>query len=368
MSEHDDLSRALPDAPPPRPAQRRAAIEKAMARFDGTEAPTPARAKASRGPSGWRWPQLTALTTAALVGAVTVSLLNSGDYREAPLPRSPASQQAEEAEQTASVNTPPPALREFAPAKPAAVPTAPTAEPTLERVPQVAATPVAPRATEAAAPSPPPAAYAPPPPPPPPAPAQSAQSAPRASADAVAAEDIGALPDSEGIIVTGARTREASRRVPPPPEPVLKARAGTKRGDWNACTIEDPARSLTACRLTVDPAAPGNKGRADAQIADGLIQAWAGDARGAAAAFDRAVNISGKSSLAYLNRGLARERSGDMRGALADLNKAVRLSPKSARAYYHRSLVRERNGDGNGARADARRALALDPGYRVVIR
>jgi hypothetical protein len=215
--------------------------------------------------------------------------------------------------------------------------------------------------------------YSAPPPPPPSgapstAPAPAAQSAARASVDGVIAADVGAFPDEEVVVSgTGAARPSRARSGSPSTEASLQAHAATIRGDWNACTIADPARNLIVCRAVVDPAAPGSKGRADAQIADGLNRAWAGDARGAAAAFDRAIDLAGKSSLAYLNRGLVRERSGDLRGALADLNKAVRLSPRSARAYYHRSLVRERSGDSSGARADAKRALALDPTYQVVI-
>lgn len=183
-----------------------------------------------------------------------------------------------------------------------------------------------------------------------------------------AAPDTGTLPETNEIVVTGARTAPAPKGRPQSEERALKARAAADRGDWNACTIDDPAHSLAACRAVIDPAAPGDEGRADAQIADGLNRAWAGDVRGAIAGFDKAITFAGKSPLAFLNRGLARARSGDVRGGLADLDRAVRLSSRSARAYYHRSLVRERAGNASGARADAKRALALDPAYGAVIR
>lgn len=370
MSERDALSLGLPDAPPPRPAQRRAAIDRALARFDGQEAATLASAGGSRGGLRWLWPQFSAAATVVLVGVVSLSLLNSGEYREASLPRRPASAATE---RTAPSQAPRQALRE-------AVPTAPAAVLPSERVSAAPSAPVVQRPAKAVAP---PAALvaeaisrvpgvsyapAPPAPPPPPAPAPPTQSVDRENVDSIVANDIGALPDAERIVVTGARTQGAAQARSWSDELLPKARGTTDRGDWNACTIDDPARSLSACRMMVDPATPGDEGRADAQIADGLSHAWGEDARGAAAAFDRAIDLTGRSWVAFLNRGLIRERSGNRRGALADLDRAVRLSPRSASAYYHRSLVRERSGDRSGARADARRALALDPAYRAVIR
>ncbi|MGK6356551.1 tetratricopeptide repeat protein [Sphingomonas sp. DT-207] len=360
MNERGDLPRALPDAPPPRPAQRRAAIEKAMARFDGREIETPAHAEAPRARSRLRWPQLSALATAALVGVVSVSLWNSSDYHGAPPPRSSAPAVEEQAAAPAEAPAP---VRELVPEEPAPAVVAPS----LKRGPGIPAAPVTQRAAEAVAPPAPAAVEVSAPPPPPPAPPPPASAA-RARGETVVAEDIGSFPDADGIVVTGTRMRGAFRAQSQPDEPMPQARVASGRGDWNACTIDDPARSLAACRSVVDPAAPGKAGRADAQIADGLTRAWAGDHDGAIAAFDRAIDLAGKSSFAYLNRGLVRERSGDVRGALGDLDKAVRLSPQSARVYYHRSLVRERRGDTGGARADAKRAVALDPAYRAVIR
>ena len=49
----DDLARQLPDPPPPRPAARRAALDAAMARFDGVEAPAPPR-RQPPARVGWR--------------------------------------------------------------------------------------------------------------------------------------------------------------------------------------------------------------------------------------------------------------------------------------------------------------------------
>jgi tetratricopeptide (TPR) repeat protein len=178
-------------------------------------------------------------------------------------------------------------------------------------------------------------------------------------------QDRAAASFGDDIVVTGSRTQAPPRRAE---RARLRAVPTPSRGVWNACTIDDPARSLTACRAAVDPAAADRAGRADAQLADGLNRAWAGDLRGATAAFDRAVDLDRGSARAFLNRGLARARGGDERGALADLDRAVRLAPGSAQPLYQRSVVRERRGDASGARKDAERALAIDPSYRAVIR
>lgn len=178
-------------------------------------------------------------------------------------------------------------------------------------------------------------------------------------------QDRAASSYRDEIVVTGARAAAPPLRAE---RAQLRAVPAPSRGDWNACTIDDPARSLTACRTAVDPAAAGRAGRADAQLADGLNRAWAGDLRGATSAFDRAVDLDRGSARSFLNRGLARARAGDQRGALADLDRAVRLAPGSAQPLYQRSLVRARRGDASGARKDAERALAIDPSYRAVIR
>jgi tetratricopeptide (TPR) repeat protein len=135
------------------------------------------------------------------------------------------------------------------------------------------------------------------------------------------------------------------------------------RGDWNACTVEDPSRDLNGCRALVDPAASGASGRAAAHLADGLSLAWKGELVPAIRAFDRAIAIAPRSSFAYLNRGLAHRLSGNEGRALADLDQAVRHAPRSARAYYHRSLLLRRKGDLARARADEARAVELDSRY-----
>jgi tetratricopeptide (TPR) repeat protein len=158
---------------------------------------------------------------------------------------------------------------------------------------------------------------------------------------------------SADIVVTG-QMRSAARR------------AG--RGDWNACTVNDPNQSLSACKKLVDPAASGPAGRAASHIADGLSLAWQDDLDGAIAAFDRAIAVSPRLSFAYLNRGQAYLREGELTRALADLDQAVRYAPSSARNYYSRSLVRRQSGDTRRAEADEARAIDLDERYEVLFR
>lgn len=166
------------------------------------------------------------------------------------------------------------------------------------------------------------------------------------------------------IVVTGTRVSRSSGKAG------ARARMASKRarrGDWNACTVDDPGRDLGACRKLVDPAAPGPAGRAAAQVADGLSLAWRGDVDGAIAAFDRAIGVSPRLAIAWLNRGLSRERKGELAGAIADLDRAVRYAPNAARGYYNRSLLLRRQGDVRRADADADRAVDLDPRYEDVV-
>ena len=157
---------------------------------------------------------------------------------------------------------------------------------------------------------------------------------------------------SGDIVVTGVR---ASR----------EGAAG--RGDWNACTLNDPKRSLSGCRSLIDPGAKGPKGQAAARVADGLSLGWQGDLDGAISAFDQAIELQPRSAIAWLNRGLAWQRKGELGRAIADLDQAVRYAPGAARGYYIRSLALRAHGDTRRAVADAARAVDLDPDYEAVV-
>ena len=117
------------------------------------------------------------------------------------------------------------------------------------------------------------------------------------------------------LVVTGARL----------------SRAGSRRGDWNACTVNDPERSLRGCKRLVNPAAKGAAGVAAAQLSDGLALAWGGEWARAIGAFGQAIALQPKSGFAYLNRGLAHQRNGESARAATDLDLAIRHAPYAAR-------------------------------------
>jgi len=211
-------------------------------------------------------------------------------------------------------------------------------------------------ADAAPAPAPaPPAAVAPPP---------SAYARSPAVAGRVAEDTI---PDSAGIVVTGARARKSSTENLVVTGHRRSAAKPAGRGDWNACTVDDPNQRLGACRTLVDPAASGPNGRAAAHIADGLSLAWQGNFDGAIAAFDQAISVSPRYAFAYLNRGLALAHKGELKRAIADLDQAVRYAPNAARNYYNRSLLWRQRGDTGRAEADEARAVDLDQRYEAVV-
>jgi hypothetical protein len=354
----DDISAALPRPPLPAPARREAAIAAAMRRFDGVGEAEPAAGRPVPSASWARRPSMGALAGAALVALIAVPLawtsLDDQPYRDSGKPVSTGTPRPTGAPAVPTVAPSPEGSRsartdEVLPARPAAGPDqAPVAAPTdaakaaEEPAPVVAPSP----------PPPPPAEFAPPPAPPP---------------EPVAGE-AEALRDRAGtdqLVVTGTRIPRPNLESAAPvtivdSKPAAAARRAatarsSRRGDWNACTVEDPARSLDGCRL------PG-------AAADGLERAWKGDWEGAGRAFDSAIAESPRSSAAFLNRGLVRRRAGELERALADLDRAVRFSPRSARYYYHRSRVLRQLGDSARARADEARAVELDPRYASVAR
>lgn len=172
--------------------------------------------------------------------------------------------------------------------------------------------------------------------PPPPPPAQTA----------LAAADL----EERSVVVTGSRVGRAS---------------STRRGDWNACTVADPNRSLGDCRRIATPRAKGPAGDAAGRLAEGLERAWRGDLDGAIASFDAALALQPKMAAAYLNRGLAYQRQGQLDRALADLDRAIRYAP-SARGFYNRSLIHRQRGNARRADADLDRAVEIDSRYAAL--
>lgn len=372
MTEQDD-NLSLPPPPPPAPARREGAIEEALRRFDAEgEASQPIRAEPRH--SGFRRgigdrPQLGILAAAALVAVIGLTLAWLTVTQKSEPAAELASRAAEDLKTFNVEERRPPAVVFFEPETTVQRPvTASRKEPPSSitgpdrfEAPEPEAAARLAEATAgrgrdatgnrrdgapaqlAVAAAPIIAAPAPVAAPPP---AMAKAEAP------AAAENREQFADTRDVVVTAMKRR--SRAVP-------------ERGDWNACTIDDPKRSLAACKSLVNPAAKGVKGQADSYLADGLSLAWQGNVDRAITAFDRAIMINPKSSLAYLNRGLAWRRKGEGERALADLDRAVKLAPNMARSYYSRSLVQRDRGNNRRAKADQSRAMDLDPEYEAVI-
>lgn len=368
MASDDDIAAFLPTPRQPAPARRQAAIDAAMRRFDGQDA-APRVAAGGRGtlrPAFWTSPRR-GLAGAALTAALVALIGGPVAWHSLHEPAAVQSGQPHSAPAPAASQPNPTELAGASPIPPAASRSA--AAPPAAREPPVRATTSS--NEDAAAASAEPAA-----PPPPARPTEMADARPivtRASAKAaasasearnvaarMAAPPAAAAPlaeaeartenDNASVVVTGTRVRA----IP--------------RGDWNACTVDDPARSLSKCRKQVDRAYKRPAAAAAVQVSEGLSRAWEGDTDAAIAAFDRAIAIAPKSALAYLNRGLAWRRNGDLGRALADLDQAVKLAPREARTYYNRSLVLRAQGAAARARRDEERALDLDPRYGDVVR
>ncbi|HEX9946651.1 MAG TPA: tetratricopeptide repeat protein [Allosphingosinicella sp.] len=365
----DDIAAALPRAPLPAPARREAAIAEAMRRFDGGGEQAPAAGRPAAGPAPWRTrfnrPQAGALAGAFLVALIALPLAWTSlpDWA-----RDGGRDRRSESRDGATRSGPAAAAPSPSAADPAAPAPLPPGEPDSP-------SPAAGAAPDTAAPARVDLT---------PAPATAGEPAPGDSAAVVVTGTRIRRPDQESgvpvtsmggeeIVVTGSRMRRPNLESSVPitsigGEGFFRTRKAARRGDWNACTVDDPKRDPGACRRDVGTVARGASGKASAHLADGLSRAWEGDRDGAIAAFDRAIELAPRSAAAYLNRGLARRDAGDLDRALADLDRAIAYAPQSARGYYHRSLLLRQRGDGGRARADEARAVELDPRYAAAVR
>lgn len=366
MPGDDDIARLLPEPPPPRASRREAAIEAAMRRFDG-EAAAPV-VQPARAPVWTRISrtQVAAFASLALVAVVGIPLALTVLEREhaANQPAPAPVVAARKAVRPAPAPTPAPEVVPYVlrrddvgiptrNAEPAPEPTpapvlvpedcgkgdceAEFEPPPVNRVAEMKAAPV-------------------PAPTPEPVPSQDIAVTGSRSRSAAISPDYARTADASdatSVVVTGSRIRAPA--------------AARRRGDWNACTVNDPGRSLAGCGALIDPGARGVAGQAAAHVADGLAQAWNGDVDGAIGEFDAAIALRPRLAIAYLNRGLALQRQGETDRALADLDRAVRYAPHAARGYYNRSLLLEQAGNAERARADADRAVQIDERYRAAM-
>ncbi|MES2290395.1 MAG: tetratricopeptide repeat protein [Pseudomonadota bacterium] len=362
MKSDDDIAALLPEPPPHAPAPREAAIGAALRRFDGDAAPQhAARPPSTRKPLLNR-PQIGLLVSAALVAVIGLPMAWVSVPHEAPRGNARPATDTAFVETTQAVST----GAQSAPQEP----------------PKVVIS-----SNDAVQQATPPAAYVPPPGIVPPAimppgvvsPPPPAVVTPQPMADRAVSQKV---PDQ--LARTNTPTVQARAPAPSPPlaryaeesddssivvTGAYRARARpVPRGDWNACTVSDPARSLRGCQGLISPGRKGVRGQADALVADGLAQAWLGDDHSAIATFDRAVEIDPRSSIAHLNRGLAYRNRGNLDRAIADLDLAIKYAPGEARGYYNRSLLLRQRGDIRAAKSDEGRAIELDSRYAEILR
>jgi hypothetical protein len=380
MNPDDDLAKLLPEAPP-RPDRREAAIAEAMRRFEGEKPAVPSTPRRSK----WIRPswlnvgrvQMSALMSMGILAIVGVPLALMVTREQTPV--------TPQAEPVSAINP----RNAAQPQTPAGISAGRAArqEPTASHIvgkesdravglavrDEPAASPAAPApaSAPAAAPAPPPAL---------------AQTFGGSVAAASESEN------KQGIVVTGSRIARRDYTATSPTvtvdtEPLAKssrqradddsaaaivitgsrisasAAKAARRGDWNICTVNDPARSLERCKRQIDQDAKGDLGLAAARMADGLTKAWAGDEVGAISAFDAAIDIRPKLAFAYLNRGMAYARLGESERAVKDFDQAINYAPYDARAYYQRSVALRALGKDARAVTDAERAVSLDRQY-----
>lgn len=348
----------LPDPPPPRPDRREAAIAAALDRFDaaGTASQPGQPQRQAPSPRMPLWtlrnrPQLGVLVAASLVAVISMPVL--WVVLGNPRPSGPVPVALDTYERMPRVKAPP---SPQAPSPPAAAerpePADTAADTARQEAPAASVEATAEVADTAVA-------AAPPPPPPPPVPLRLPEAAPPPAVVALPAPAPAPAPPPE---------REAARSAESVALSAFRKRdAAAPRGDWNACTLDDPARSLQLCTDRIDAAAKGVRGRASAFLADGLMSGWQDDLDGAISAFSRAIETDPGLAAAYLNRGLAYQRKGDLDRARADLDRAVEQTPSEARTHYARSRLLRARGETAEAGRDEERALQLAPAYKAVI-
>ena len=377
MTDDDDIRAILPEMPPPAPKPRDTAIAAALTRFDARSEGNDAQTyKQKSQPALWQkkisrpYTALIAATLLAVTISVPFALQNPGPFAPPAMDgTSPSASAVKVRSQTGHSSEP--ATKPSLPSPPnetgavsmdeISAETYDIAQNTVsEKAAQVAA--AAPALAAPPAPAPPPPA--PPPPPPPPmvpnespkmglqrrASSQIAQDSSPAVAIASAAE---AYSDEDAVVVTGSRVSRDKSRT---------------RGDWNACTVNDPIQAIARCRKLADKAEKGVRSQAETYLSEGLNYAWSGRLDKAIAAFDAALLVAPNLPAAYLNRGLVYDRLGRTEDAIADLNRAVSYAPRSARSYYNRSVILRKYGDPKRALLDERQAVRLDSRYQQVLK
>jgi hypothetical protein len=230
----DDSARALPRAPLPAPARREAAIAEALRRVDGRGEQSAQAGRPAAGPAPWRTrfnrPQVGALAGAFLVALIAL-----------PLAWTSLPDQARDSRPDRRIESGDPAAIANSPGDPGTPPSTADAAPDLAK-PGRAELPPAGTADM-----------------PVPAPGGDtlADVVPAESGEAVVAgtrirrpDTVSSVPVTEvggdDIVVTGSRIRRPNLDSAVPITSVggeeFFETGGGRRGDWNACTVDDPKR------------------------------------------------------------------------------------------------------------------------------
>jgi tetratricopeptide (TPR) repeat protein len=119
-----------------------------------------------------------------------------------------------------------------------------------------------------------------------------------------------------------------------------------------------PSQPAPATTPTADPTPPLT--RPEAFYAALLTRAETGDALGALADLNWALNLDPQDRSALLCRAAVRIVQRDWQGAIADCNSVIQADPNHAMAYRYRARAKLELGDRAGSLVDLDRALALD--------
>jgi tetratricopeptide (TPR) repeat protein len=140
---------------------------------------------------------------------------------------------------------------------------------------------------------------------------------------------------------------------------VRASRARVAETAWRQCADSERRQAAQVCGTFL---AMGNAVdaalRAKAFLYSGRSEQLdtTGDPRDA---FDSAIRLDNKQSLAFFGRGQSNAVRGALDRALADLTEAIRLDPKFAPAFYARGFVHEKRGDLDRALEDLSQAIKL---------
>ena len=107
-----------------------------------------------------------------------------------------------------------------------------------------------------------------------------------------------------------------------------------------------------------------NSNYVDALYLRAALRSKKGDTAGVLADYNKIIELVPSApgvEVVYHNRSMMRLANKDMDGALDDLNKAVSINPKVGAIYNGRAIVRLQKGDLDGALADYEKAIELNP-------